>query len=63
MAAAGSPVMMSVLFGKCSTSEPARQNVIWSADIPSTASESAVEPACAWVTDEKLPVPSGLTPK
>lgn len=33
------------------------------AEIPSTASVPAVEPACAWVTDEKLPEPSGLTPK
>lgn len=63
MAAAGSPVMMSVLSGKFSTSEAARRLVISSADIPSAASVPAVEPACAWVTDKKLPVPSGLTPK
>ena len=55
--------MMSVLSGKCSTSDAARRLVISSAEIPSTASVPAVEPACAWVTDEKLPEPSGLTPK
>ena len=52
-----------VLSGKCSTSDAARRLVISSAEIPSTASVPAVEPACAWVTDEKLPEPSGLTPK
>ena len=55
--------MMSVLSGKCSTSEAASRPVISSAEIPSMASVPAVMPAWAWVTDEKLPVPSGLTPK